>query len=77
MKDLALKSLFLLSVFVMVDYILMIAVGCVSSIMGFTADYYNCAFCDIGKSVMLVSSILFIIVIMPDIKSLVKRPKLD
>lgn len=61
----------------MVDYLIMITVGCVSNIMGFTADYYECAFCDIGKSVVLVSSILFIIVMTPDIKSMIKGPKAD
>jgi len=75
MKDLALKSIFLISIFLMVDYLIMITVGCASSYLGCTSNYFECTFCTIGKIVLLISSILFIASIMPDIKSLVKGPR--
>lgn len=75
MKDVALKGLFLLSVFVMVDYLIMIVIGCVSSSMGCTLDYYECTFCTIGKSLFGISSILFVGLMMGDFKALLKKPR--
>ncbi len=72
MKTLLLKSVFLLAAFVMIDYLIMIIVGCVSGIIGFSADYYECTFCEIGKTLLLISSIVFIAIIAPDIKSVIK-----
>lgn len=75
MRDVALKSLFLVSVLLMVDYLIMIVVGCVSGYLDCTANYYECTFCTIGKSVFGLSAILFVIAMKGDFKSLRKNPK--
>tara|TARA_R110001583_G_scaffold189508_2_gene352574 strand:+ start:1260 stop:1493 length:234 start_codon:yes stop_codon:yes gene_type:complete len=77
MKDLALKSLFLLSVFVMVDYFIMILVGCISNYAGCTTTYFECTFCTIGKFVFAISAILFVFMMRHDFKSIVAKPKSD
>ena len=48
MKDIALKSLVILPIIAFVDYIIMIAVGCTSSLIGSTDNFYECTFCTIG-----------------------------
>jgi hypothetical protein len=75
MLGLALKSLFLLPLIFIVDYIIMILIGCVSCYFGAATDFYECSYCSIGKFVLLVSAILFVVVLFPDIKSLFKKPK--
>ena len=75
MLGLALKSLFLLPLIFIVDYIIMILIGCVSCYFGAATDFYECSFCTIGKFVLLGSAIFFVIVLLPDIKSLFKKPK--
>lgn len=75
MSGLALKSLFLLPLIFIVDYILMILIGCVSCYFGAVSDFYECSYYSIGKFVLLVSAILFVAVLFPDIKSLFKKPK--
>ncbi len=75
MFTIALKSLFLLPLIFIVDYIVMILIGCVSCYFGVATDFYECSFCTIGKFVLLISAIAFIGVLIPDIKSLFKKPK--
>ncbi len=75
MKDIALKSLFLIPALFFVDYIIMIIIGCVTCYLGFAAGFYDCAFCNIGKFVLAASLILFIVAIIPDIKSLINKKK--
>lgn len=73
MKNVVLKGLFLLSVFIMLDYLIMIVIGCISSSMGCTLDYYECTFCTIGKSLFGISSILFVGLMLGDFKALLKK----
>lgn len=75
MMGLALKSLFLLPLIFIVDYIIMILIGCVSCYFGAATDFYECSYCNIGKFVLLVSAVLFVVVLLPDIKSLFKKPE--
>ena len=75
MKEVVLKSLFLLSVFLMVDYLIMIIVGCVSGYLDCTANYFDCTYCTIGKSVFGISAILFFIAVKGDFKSMRKNPR--
>ncbi|MBD1260864.1 hypothetical protein HZY62_09725 [Maribacter polysiphoniae] len=75
MKDIAIKSLFLLSVLVMVDYLIMIIVGCVSNYLGCSLNYFECAFCTIGQSVFGFSLLLLGVTMVKDIKSLHTRSK--
>jgi len=77
MNTLILKSLFLLPLFFIVDYIIMIVVGCATCYFGAATNFYECAFCDIGKFVLLISAILFVALLLPDIKSLFKKPKVS
>lgn len=77
MKNVALKSIFLLSVIVMVDYLLMILVGCISDYAGCTTTYFECTFCTIGKFVIAISAIVFMFLMMHDFKSIVAKPKSD
>lgn len=77
MNTLILKSLFLLPLFFIVDYIIMIIVGCVSCYFGAAANFYECSFCDIGKFVLLISGIVFIALLLPDIRSLFNKPKVS
>ncbi len=74
MKEVVLKSLFLVSVFLMADYLIMIVVGCVSGYLDCTANYYECTFCTIGKSVFGISAILFFFAMKGDFKPLRKTP---
>lgn len=77
MKNIALKSLFLIPAIFFVDYIVMIIIGCVTCYLGATSGFYDCAFCDIGKIVLAASLVIFIIVLIPDIKSLFSKNKRD
>lgn len=77
MKNIALKSLFLIPAIFFVDYIIMIVIGCVTCYLGFTSDFYDCTFCNIGKIVIAASILLFIVAMIPDIKSLFNKPKKD
>lgn len=76
MKNIAFKSLVFLPVLFFVDYLIMIIIGCTSSLFGFANAFYNGAFCTIGKSVLVLSLIGYVLIIMPDLKSLVKNLKL-
>ena len=77
MKNIALKSLFLIPAIFFVDYIIMIVIGCATCYLGCASGFYDCAFCNIGKFVLGASIILFIASLIPDIKSLINKPKND
>jgi type III secretory pathway component EscU len=77
MKNIALKSLFLLPALFIVDYILMISIGCVACFFGYAADFYECTFCNIGKIVLVVSLVAFVVALIPDVKSMMRKPKVD
>ncbi len=68
MGNLALKMLFIIPILFFVDYIAMIMVGCISCLLGFT-----CNFSSIGLIIMLISLVVFILALLPDIKSLFKK----
>ncbi len=75
MHNILLKSLFLIPLIFIVDYVIMIILGCVTCYFGASTNFYECSFCTIGKFVLLVSAILFIAAIFPDIRSLFNKPK--
>ena len=77
MKTIALKSLFLIPALFMFDYILMMVIGCVACYLGYAADFYECAFCNIGKTVLAVSLVALIVALIPDVKSMMHKPKVD
>jgi len=68
----ALFLLLLLLLLLFVDYVIMIAVGCATSLFGFGADFYCGTYCIIGKIVLAASAILFLFLIFPEIKDLFK-----
>ena len=77
MKNVAFKSLVFLPILFFVDYLIMVIIGCASSLMGFADNFYNGAFCTIGKSVLVLSLIGYVLIILPDLKSLVKKTKIN
>ena len=73
MKEVALKWLFLVSVFILLDYLIMIIVGCVSGYFDCSSNYYECTFCTIGKYLVGISAILFALMMINDFKSVRKN----
>ena len=73
MKNIALKSLFLIPAIFFVDYIIMITIGCITCYLGAASGFYDCAFCNIGKIVLGVSLILFVVALIPDVKSIISK----
>lgn len=76
MKDIALKSLVILPLIVFVDFLIMIIVGCTSSLFGFTETFYQCTFCTIGEVVLGISVLAYISMLFFDIKMFVKNRNL-
>jgi len=72
MEHLALKTLFIIPILFIVDYMVMIMVGSISYLFGFTSDFTS-----IGKIVILISLVAYILALIPDIKALVKKHKLS
>ena len=68
MENLALKTLFIIPILFVVDYMVMIMVGCISCLFGFTSDFSS-----VGKIVMLISLVVFIMALTPEIKALFKK----
>ena len=75
MKDIALKSLVILPIIAFVDYLGMIAVGCIGSFMGFNSTFYECTFCTIAKIIFTVSLLAFFFMISLDVVSHIKKRK--
>ena len=72
MGNLALKMLFIIPIIFFVDYMAMIMVGCISCLLGFT-----CNFSSIGLIIMLISLVVLIMALLPDIKALFKKPSVS
>lgn len=68
MENLALKSLFIIPVLFIVDYMVMLMVGSISHLLGFTFSFSS-----IGMVVVLISFVVFIMALAPEIKALVKK----
>ena len=77
MKNIAFKSFVFIPLLFFVDYLIMIIIGCTSSLFSFADNFYNGTFCTIGKSVLALSLIGYILIIAPDLKSLVKKLKIN
>jgi uncharacterized membrane protein len=69
MKDIFLKALVILPIIVFIDYCIMIIVGCTGGYLGFNTNFYECAFCTIGKVVLSISLLVFLYTISKDIFS--------
>ena len=75
MKDIALKSLVILTLIAFVDYIIMIAVGCTCSLFGSTDNFYECTFCTIGKVVLAISVLAYVSMLIFEVKIFSKNRK--
>jgi len=75
MKDIALKSLVILPLIAFVDYIIMIVVGCTSSLIGSTDNFYECTFCTIGKVVLAISVLAYVSMLIFEVKMFAKNRK--
>ena len=75
MKNIAFKSLFLVSTIFFIDYGIMMVIGLVSYYLGCSSDFYDFTYCTIGKVLIAASVILFITALILEIKSLVIRKK--
>ncbi len=59
----------------LVGYLIMVLLGCSSCLFGFGTDYYCNTYCLIGKVILLLSTIIFGLIIYPDIKAVFKHNK--
>ncbi len=69
MKNVVLKSLFLLPIIFFIDYVVMVTLGCTTCFLGFSGAFYDCTYCIIGKSLFIVSVIAFLYALSGDFKS--------
>jgi hypothetical protein len=69
------KVLLGLPLILLADYVFMVILGCAGCLFKFGNDYYCGPYCFIGKGILLLSAILFIYMILPDIKQLFKHKK--
>lgn len=72
MESLALKTLFVIPILFIVDYMAMIMVGCISYLFGFTSNFIS-----VGKVVMIISLVVLIMALATEIKALVKKRKVS
>lgn len=72
MENLALKSLFIIPILFIADYMLMMMVGSFSYLFGFAWEFSS-----IGKIVLLISLVVFIMSLIPEIKALFKKHKVS
>lgn len=65
------KMIVLLPLIIFVDYVLMVLLGCASSIIGCGDSFYCGPYCFMGKGILLLSAVLFISLLLPDIRKLI------
>lgn len=75
--NLFIKSVFLLSLIAFLDFLFMVVLGCTACALGSASTFYSCTYCSIGKIVLLVSAIAFIVAIAPDIRSMLTNKKFN
>ncbi len=62
------KGLLGLPLLLLADWVIMTIFGCSASIFGASHDFYCGIYCFIGKGVLLLSAVLFLLLFVPDIK---------
>jgi len=67
------KMLLILPIILLVDYVLMVFIGCATCLFGLSNDFYCGPYCITGKVILLVSAIAFGYLIFPDIKKIFKH----
>jgi len=71
-----LKVFLVLPLIVFVDWVLMAVLGCASCLFGFGDSFYCGPFCLIGKGILLLSAVFFIIYLLfPEIKKALNHKK--
>ena len=58
MKNLIVKSLFLVSILIFVDLLLMIIIGCTSCLFCLNENFYTDTYCVIGKIIFSASFVI-------------------
>ncbi len=69
------KFCLVLPLLLLVDYVTMALLGCISCLFGLGHDYYCNTYCAVGKGILLLSAIIFGIIIYPEIKALIRKKK--
>jgi len=72
---LMLKLIIVLPLILIVDYVLMVILGCASCLFGIGDDFYCGPYCIIGKIILVVSALLFGFLIYPDIARIFREKK--
>lgn len=73
MKEIVLKSMIIFSAIIFLNYIAMIALGCISCCFEASNDFYDCTYCNIGKGMASLSAIGFLVIIVKDVKKQIKK----
>ncbi len=75
MKTLILfKVILILPVIIFADWIFLIVLGCLSGLCGFGNNFYCGVYCLIGKGILLVSAVSFIIYLLfPILNKIIKH----
>jgi hypothetical protein len=72
-RSLLFKVLIGLPLILLVDWVLMAALGCASCLFNLGNEFYCGTYCFIGKGILLLSAGLIIYMILPEIKQIVKH----
>lgn len=76
MKTTMLVKLGLVFPFILlVDYLIMVLLGCSSCLFGVGTSYYCNTYCIVGKVLLILSAVLFGLIIYPELKALIKNKK--
>ena len=76
MKDqLIIKVFFIFPALVLLDYVLMILLGCTACQLGLGDDFYCGPYCLFGKIISGLTVVLFFFLIFPNISAIFKTPK--
>jgi hypothetical protein len=70
------KVLIVLPIVIFADWVLMVVLGCASGLCGFGNSFYCGPYCLIGKGILLLSAVFFIIYLLfPEIKKAINHKK--
>ncbi len=64
------KVVLLLPVMLFVDYVIMILFGGISQLVGCGDDFYCSTFCNVGKSIIGITVVLFLFLIFKELKAM-------
>ncbi|MFN8257033.1 MAG: hypothetical protein U0W24_15160 [Bacteroidales bacterium] len=74
-NSILLKVLLILPLLIFVDYVVMASFGGISCAMNCGNDFYCGPYCLLGKIILGLSGLFFVILISPDIAKMFKSPK--